>query len=316
MICRRLSPPVKSLGLRIASLAIGFFGWFTRPFAYRGLSRVASIVAWCYSQPAPKVGVTVAEDTIFAISLDDGYWSRLISAGYVYEPEIEALCRRLTDIDFTFFDFGANKGYWTLLMSGKEMGYRPVVAVEPHPNTFALLQENVAANARDVTLICAAISSNANSSVSFYDRGDHSGATLELSWNHHPNSSLTQYTVSTTTIDQVCMNHVRPDKPCILKIDIEGHELAALKGAVSTLATSPLIIYEEHGATRDAELSRYIRDTLGLHVFFIDDLGLVHEIHDDAGVTDKKNNRKKGYNFCACSSESVFFPKLVTKRHG
>ena len=52
------------------------------------------------------------------VSLNDGYWTRLLVTGCVYEPEIGFMLNLLlTKSDAYFLDCGANIGYWSVIAS-------------------------------------------------------------------------------------------------------------------------------------------------------------------------------------------------------
>jgi hypothetical protein len=52
------------------------------------------------------------------------------------------------------------------------------------------------------------------------------------------------------TLDSTCQNHVRP--PAVVLVDVEGGELAVLRGAEQLLRTCrPKLILEHHGQATD-----------------------------------------------------------------
>jgi FkbM family methyltransferase len=136
----------------------------------------------------------------------------------------------------TFFDVGANIGTYTLLAS--EISGAKVVSMEPHPQTFAVLADNVRLNARhNVTCLQVAVS----------DREGTIALTggLESSLNHvlqDGEDAQGAIEVRSQRLDTICEStHVFPD---IIKIDVEGHEPAVLGGLGRYGAAARTILVE------------------------------------------------------------------------
>jgi len=99
--------------------------------------------------------------------------------------------------------------------------------------------------------------------------------------------------VVTTTIDDLYQKSGLG--PVVVKLDVEGAESAALRGATRALR-SALFIYEDHGADRHHSATRSFLDA-GLSVMFIDDHGnppLAVPYIDDLDAL--KSDRTYGYN--------------------
>lgn len=124
-----------------------------------------------------------------------------------------------------FLDIGANIGAFTVL-AGSVVRAR-VRAVEPHPETAALLARNVAVNALTdrVGIEICAVAQDAGTGhlTATLDTGNRLLATSD---------GADAVAVPLTTIDLLCADGA----PVCLKIDIEGAELDALRGASRTLA--------------------------------------------------------------------------------
>ncbi len=61
--------------------------------------------------------------------LDDIYWNSLIRQPNIeYEPEIGKFLLRLKDVDYQFFDCGANIGYWSVLVTSEMLGRKRAIA--------------------------------------------------------------------------------------------------------------------------------------------------------------------------------------------
>ncbi|MEH0072816.1 hypothetical protein V6L77_25490 [Pannonibacter sp. Pt2-lr] len=61
--------------------------------------------------------------------------------------------------------------------------------------------------------------------------------------------------------------HIPQDGPLVLKLDVEGVEIEALRGGVALLMRDVLVIYEEHGSDRSHAVSRYLREECGMRLF-------------------------------------------------
>jgi FkbM family methyltransferase len=135
-----------------------------------------------------------------------------------------------------FVDVGANIGACSLLMAAH--GHR-VIAFEPVPQTYRALVSGFAANnfahGAMVTLINAAASTSAGPAVIYTRRGNagHSytkGVTNRTS--EPSNNKFISFDIEVTTLDSIVREPVE-----LMKIDTQGHELMALRGATALLAT-------------------------------------------------------------------------------
>jgi len=166
-----------------------------------------------------------------------------------YEPPLAALIERAIDADgATFVDVGANIGVFCVLVADvlRRRGGR-AIAIEPLPQNLAFLRESIDANGLADVIVPLPVAV-----------GDRAG-TLELMpltsgeiANARPttwaSADATSDVVSVpmTTLDAVAreqaLRNVR-----FVKIDIEGAELFALRGATELLRTHrPLVYCEFH----------------------------------------------------------------------
>ncbi|MEM7259594.1 MAG: FkbM family methyltransferase [Pseudomonadota bacterium] len=120
---------------------------------------------------------------------------------------------------FIFLDIGANQGLYSLI-AGKNKACMAGVAFEPMPQTFELLQSNLAANRFDnITAVNAAISDNTGTATLSINPKHTGGASLHQSGN----KNTTQLNIE--TIDHQRVNElVPPTHPIVAKVDVEGHE--------------------------------------------------------------------------------------------
>jgi FkbM family methyltransferase len=164
-------------------------------------------------------------------------------------------------------DVGASVGSYSLLFGQWAGCGGRVYAFEPAPEIRAVLERHVTLNALDgIVVPVAAAASDANGRSTFVTPGPHGISRLAATGESSP------LTVDTITIDEFCRREsVKPD---LIKIDVEGAELAVLRGARDTLRAcrrNVAVFVELHptlwpviGVTREqieAEL-----DSLGLHI--------------------------------------------------
>ncbi len=137
-----------------------------------------------------------------------------------------------------FVDVGANVGSYTILAA--LLGAR-VVAVEPIPETFDRLIENVRLNGMEsaVTAHRVGLSDRSGTLRFTTDQGTINHVMAET-------ESLAGTDVAVVTLDSILTDV----SPALIKIDVEGHELAVLNGAGRTLESPSLlaVIMETNGS--------------------------------------------------------------------
>ncbi|HWE32760.1 MAG TPA: FkbM family methyltransferase [Solirubrobacteraceae bacterium] len=156
----------------------------------------------------------------------------------------EAMVRHLGD-GGVFYDIGANLGFFALLgahLAGLQNGH--VYAFEAAPDNAEAIRSNAALNGiANVTVIAKAVAGGSGRGrLQVVD--DQSWSKLE-NYGEHP------YTEQVIDVDLVAIDdliaagELRP--PTVVKIDVEGAELAVLEGMSSTIdAYRPAIICELH----------------------------------------------------------------------
>lgn len=166
----------------------------------------------------------------------DPYWAPYLWGRKVYEPDVEAIFRRLAHIPGKLLvDGGANIGYWTVQLSAPEFGFDRFIAVEANPALIPLLEENVRTNAIDCQIVHAALSEVPGKTVHLGGVRDHASAAIADSG----------VAVTTTSLDALVGPELAADRLVIVKLDIEGSEIAAFEGARELRGGNAIFIYED-----------------------------------------------------------------------
>lgn len=159
-----------------------------------------------------------------------------------YEAELTRLMADHVKPGATVLDIGAHVGLHTLMLSRRVGASGRVIAVEPSPTNAALLREHLRWNGCTNTEVVEAAVGDEEREVAFAYRSDPTdmGACAN-SLAYDIGGETT--TVPMTTIDRICAGRA----PDLIKMDIEGAELLALRGARETLGrNAPLVALSIH----------------------------------------------------------------------
>lgn len=195
-----------------------------------------------------------------------------------WEPHVERCIRTLLRPGDTAVDVGANLGYFTISMARSVGTEGRVWAFEPVPPTFDRLRLSVSLNRLEqVTPLPLAVGDvDGEAQISFDPQ-------LAGSASLHGDARLPRTEVRRVPICRldglVDAGKVAP--PQLIKIDVEGHELAVIRGALATIAqTRPFIVFEfseplaRAGGWTLADLAGLIRSCGDYRFFDITDAGL------------------------------------------
>ena len=150
-----------------------------------------------------------------------------------YEPQETQLARRLLGPGMTAVDVGANWGYFTLLCAHLVESQGRVVALEPHPRLASMLTENVTVNQFaqvEVLQVAAGSARGFTPFVGFDDRAGHSGVSRAAR-----STDVPEFESESAAVDDL-LDERQIACVDLLKVDIEGGELAALRGISEGLA--------------------------------------------------------------------------------
>lgn len=241
------------------------------------------------------------------IFLNDPYWSRLVASSYRYEPDFEKILDKIEPLDYVFLDCGANFGYWSILISAAKPENAQIISIEASPYTYAILEENCQLNQHRFKPVHFAISSQSGDLVAMEVNHGHAGAHIVAS------NGSTDHLVQTITLDDAYERFL-PNSPdeILVKLDVEGQEINAFRGAERLLDKDVLFYYEDHGKDTHSEVTRFILEEVGLKVFFCQDNGNIVPIESPERASRLKTRKTYGYNFLACKENSRFLSCLIS----
>lgn len=141
----------------------------------------------------------------------------------------------------TFLDIGAHYGFYSLLARKLAGNEGRVYSFEPTPDTFAMLSSNLS-QFSNVTLEQMAIS-NEDGEATFIVNSDIAAAFNHLERTRHAEDDESRIAVPCRKLDTYCAGKgIAPD---LIKLDVEGAELDAVKGARQTIERHcPAIVLE------------------------------------------------------------------------
>lgn len=247
-----------------------------------------------------KVVLDLGDGRGFRVYLNDGYWTRFILYHRDYEPEVRRVLDAAAGHTSLFCDLGANSGLWSVYGSAL---FDRVIAVEASQTTYARLSEN-AAPLSNVETHKAAIFDRSDEVLRFVNvHNSHASAHLDLDAPSGAQDTVEE--VTTVQIDDI----VPKGQAAIMKLDVEGAEIAAITGAQRAIRDGGVLIYEDHGSDVTSEVSAHLMDLPDIRVYSIEKQVLLVENPDH--LTRIKTDRYKGYNFLAGHKDSPLLTAIV-----
>lgn len=260
---------------------------------------------------------------------EDPFWFRLELLTNRHEIETMIQLDRLIQPGMTVLDIGAHVGYYTRRYAPKVGKNGRILSFEPHPRTFAVLQHNVGHFA-NVTLQQLALAEqqgtaelhdylimSASGSLQF-DEGMRDLLKSQLSnsdiapriANNFPDKT---FTVETKRVDD-CLAELGIEQVDVVKMDIEGAEIGALRGMQQTIANSPNLALvmefnpqalEGFGHDPAAALAEVV--AMGF--------SQVQRIEADGSLTDLTNRQAVIQQMAKTLSENMGVVNLLLTRH-
>jgi FkbM family methyltransferase len=157
-----------------------------------------------------------------------------------YEEHFAELFRCLVSSGDRCIDVGANVGVHTVRLAKLAGAAGEVIAIEPDAGVAERNRRNIMLNDLANARVINAAASDQTGHMRLYrpDPSDTNRARASL--HRHPYLTGDTATVPVLTIDEICDGPVT-----LMKIDVEGHEAAVLRGAAAVVARhAPSIIFE------------------------------------------------------------------------
>lgn len=176
--------------------------------------------------------------------IPDTETSRSVFVTGRYEPNEFYLLTKVLKPGTTFIDIGANMGLYTLFAASRVGETGRVVAIEPSAREMKILESNVKQNGLGNVRLRQIALSDRDSEVELLVAGlENSGHNTLGAFGY--NTALDhKERVRAVCLDELVQSE-EIERVDVVKMDIEGAELAALRGAPETLARfHPLLLVE------------------------------------------------------------------------
>jgi FkbM family methyltransferase len=247
--------------------------------------------------PERDIVVQLADDAHFAFPFGDGYWGLLLDRSFNYEDEINWVLASAADVDYAFVDGGANFGFWSVLASSRAFGSHPVLAIEASQANYARLVLNAELNGGRFKTLHRGIGSSKGRA--WLQGHKHYAFSIGDRRNGTEGEQIELMTLDDVLDDPLVAPHSR----LIVKLDIEGMEIGAIKGGRNLQDREVMLIVEDHGSDRTHAVSRFILNETPYRPFVFDPaIGQFRPLRDVSILDRIKASASLGYNVFATNS--------------
>jgi FkbM family methyltransferase len=278
---------------RLAAVALSSGSKVSSAFSHRGYNSCANLLRMAL--PERNIAIKLNPDATFEFPYGDGYWSKLLDRSYSYEDDLEMLFRDSVGVDCTLIDCGANFGYWSVLISSTPYGSHKAIAFEPSSQNFAKLANNAKINGNRFEVNKCAIGAARGSA--------------RLSGTKHEAFSITGNAGGGEEVPVIALDNLLDDGKIsaggkyLIKLDVEGVEIEAIKGGTRLLQGDSVLLCEEHGNDPLHTVSRYILEQTPLKLIVYDPISRRLDTVTELSILDRiKVSSHVGYNVIATAS--------------
>ena len=225
-------------GLRRVPVVGGLLSWTSRKLVPR------ESLVWVRIQKGPSKDLWIRVNPRTGQNAQRG----------IGEPEVQRALLEHLRPGMTFYDLGANIGFFSLMAARLVGPEGHVFSFEADPEIATRLRENLSRNQFTHAQVVQKAVWSENTTVSFARVDPGTSPDRGLGHVSAGGSESGIITVETVTLDQFAAANPAPD---FLKCDVEGAEVAAFQGAAELLAKKhPILLVEMHSPENQRALLR------------------------------------------------------------
>jgi FkbM family methyltransferase len=248
--------------------------WLRKTTSYKHapVATLARLLMWTAAECIVK-DLRFQQDGLHFITMRNNFCGLFSYVGGDYEKALLGNLKKNLSSGGVFCDVGANIGMYSVT-GGRSVGESGrVIAIEAHPLTFQYLERNIALNQlTNIIALNVAVGAESQGNVEMEYSHGNSGST-HVANGGSPNTVR----VAVMTLDDILKQRLI-NRIDFLKLDVEGFEVFALKGARNTLIGNPQIIVQTEIDAR--MLGRYQSKPEEV-VSFLESLGFIaHEVNE------------------------------------
>lgn len=219
-------------------LALAAWSRIGRHFGIQSRLRVSRRL--CHALLADHTAYRGAGNFAFEIDVDDKFQATML-LGF-YDPVVEAILRQYVPAGGIAIDAGAHLGYFSLRLARLVGAGGAVHAFECDPRLVPRLKRHVELNSLSWVTVnpCGLLDRESGEVQLYLPRQLGWSSVLEGAWN-----ATECVPVQMVTLDGYATEHqIDPQQVSFIKLDVEGAELAAVRGASDVLAatSAPVLI--------------------------------------------------------------------------
>jgi len=282
--------------VRVVLLGVFLAELLTRVTDHRGYWHLLHLIA----RIAPdELMPVISKGVALEISPRDPYWLRIAAPHYTYEPEVLEILGRWSDLPIDFIDAGANIGYWSLLVADR-FPKAQVIAIEPNPQVFRVLEKNTEQTNSRISLLKAAVVTSLDDQTTLYV--PHSGQFHTDGSVLRPKSGLAHqaFEIPAIRLEDLIADQLASSQLIILKLDVEGMEQSIFEDMASKPIDSRIaLIYEDHGNDAQHKATLSLMATRAFDIYFLQSNVPPLAIDTVESLRVFKSRSSKGYNLVA-----------------
>ncbi len=183
--------------------------------------------------------------------------------GFWEQDSLTALIRLFADFGLdkkkiVVADVGANIGYYSLFFNRYLHPDSKIFAFEPSASILDVLHKNIAENKVGNVTISELACSDKPGTIEFFIAAHHHQSSMIGEWADNETKGK-KVVVNTTSLDDYFVNQKKEALPDLIKMDIEGGGVFALKGCDKCITQKrPFIIIESHTSAEDMAISEVL----------------------------------------------------------